>query len=78
MTARCNTPEEGREKCRGMIEQIYKTDVGPYIYGVDESLEEAAVRLMREKGLHYLRRRELHRRSSHKAADRRPRQLRRP
>lgn len=51
VTARCNTPEEGREKCRGMIEQIYKTDVGPYIYGVDESLEEAAVRLMREKGL---------------------------
>ncbi len=52
VTARVKTPEEGRALCDRAIAEIAATEVGKYIYGIDTTLEEAAVRLLAEAGKH--------------------------
>ena len=51
VTASCKSREEGERMCGGVIAKIMKTPVGKYVYGIDADLPEAAVRLLREKGL---------------------------
>jgi len=50
VTAKVKTPEEGEILCGKAIEEIRQTEVGKFIYGIDTTLEEAAVRLLRENG----------------------------
>ena len=49
VTAKAETKEVGEELCLNMIEQLKKTTVGEYIYGVDTTLEEALVNKLIEK-----------------------------
>lgn len=52
ITASAKSEKEALDICDGAIEKITKTEVGKYIYGIDvESLEKAAIALLREKGL---------------------------
>ncbi len=52
VTASADTEEDALTLCDAMIERIYSTEVGEYIYGVDvDSLERAAVERLRESGL---------------------------
>ena len=52
VTASANTTKEANALCNDMIERIYCTEVGEYIYGVDiESLEKAVVEYLRSKSL---------------------------
>ena len=52
VTASADTEEKAASLCDGMIETIRKTEVGKYIYGIDvESLEEAAILHLRNKGM---------------------------
>jgi len=50
VTARVKTLKEGEELCDRAIGEISRTEVGKFIYGVDTTLEEAAVRLLKENG----------------------------
>ena len=49
VTAKAETKEIGEELCLNMIEQLKKTTVGEFIYGVDTTLEEALVNKLIEK-----------------------------
>ena len=52
VTASAETEEKAAALCDGMIETIKATEVGRYVYGIDvNSLEEAAVRHLRAKGM---------------------------
>lgn len=52
VTASADTREGALALCDEMIEKIYATEVGEYIYGVDvETLERAVVDNLKEKGL---------------------------
>ncbi len=52
VTARAETKEEADAMCRRMIDDIEKTEVGAYIYGIDVgSLENAVIRRLHEKKL---------------------------
>ena len=52
VTACADTKEHAAALCDEMIDTIRKTEVGKYIYGIDvNSLEEAAIRHLRQKGL---------------------------
>ena len=52
VTASAENEEMARAMCDEVIERIYATEVGEYIYGVDiDSLERAAVEFLRAKGL---------------------------
>ncbi len=52
ITASAKSEKEALDICDGAIDKITKTEVGKYIYGIDvESLEKAAIALLREKGL---------------------------
>jgi len=50
VTAKVKTPEEGEALCQKAIAEIRRTEVGPHIYGLDTTLEEAAVTLLKAKG----------------------------
>jgi len=50
VTAIVKTREEGEILCGKAIEEIRQTEVGKFIYGIDTTLEEAAVRLLRKNG----------------------------
>ena len=52
ITAACRDRDEGERMCGGVIDEIMKTDVGRFVYGIDCDLPEAAVRLLIEKGIH--------------------------
>ena len=52
ITASAKSEKEALDICDDAIDKITKTEVGKYIYGIDvESLEKAAIALLREKGL---------------------------
>ena len=52
VTASAENEEMARAMCDEVIERIYATEVGEYIYGVDiDSLERAVVEFLRAKGL---------------------------
>jgi len=51
VTARAESEAEGLTLCDAMIERIKRTEVGPYIYGVDTNLPSALIDLLREKGM---------------------------
>lgn len=51
VTARGKTREEAEKLCKPVLEEI-RSRLGEYIYGIDvESLEEAAVKMLRERGM---------------------------
>ncbi len=51
VTSRAGTREEALEKCDKMIDEIRRTEVGKYIYGIDVgSIENAAVERLRSEG----------------------------
>ena len=51
VTASAASKEEALALCDSMVERIYATEVGEYIYGVDiDSLERAVVERLRESG----------------------------
>lgn len=53
VTAKAASEAEAEELMKPVIEKVY-AEVGDYIYGVDvDSLEEAAFKLLREKGLRF-------------------------
>ena len=52
VTAFCRDEAEGEKMCGKVIDEIMKTPVGGYVYGIDTDLPEAAVRLLASKGLH--------------------------
>ncbi len=53
ITSKGSTEDECREKCEKMIKYIYSTDVGKYIYGIDNSsVEEALVAELLKNSLH--------------------------
>ena len=52
VTAKANDKQEADKMCEAMIENIFATDVGRYIYGVDaDTLEKAVVNYLRENKL---------------------------
>ena len=52
VTAKAKSKEEADRMCESMIENIFATEVGKYIYGVDaDTLENAVVKHLKEKGL---------------------------
>ncbi len=51
VTASAHTREEATALCDGMIEQIQKSEVAPYIYGVDTQLEAALAAELIARGL---------------------------
>ncbi len=52
VTAKAVSREEGLAMCDEMIEKVRKTPVGPYIYGIDTSLEQAVVQRLKAEHLH--------------------------
>ena len=50
VTASSDNEEDCIKMCDDMINTIRNTVVGPYIYGIDTSLEEAVVKRFKEKG----------------------------
>ena len=52
VTAKAESKEEADAMCERMIEEIFDTEVGKYIYGVDaDTLENAVVKQLKKKGL---------------------------
>ena len=52
VTAKAKSKEEADRMCESMIKNIFATEVGKYIYGVDaDTLENAVVKHLKEKGL---------------------------
>jgi len=51
VTARGRSEAECGEACDKLIEEIMKTPVGKFVYGIDTTLAEAVVALYKEKGL---------------------------
>ena len=51
VTAYAKTADEGYALCDRDIEEIRKTPVGKFIYGIDTTVDEAVVRILAEKGL---------------------------
>ena len=51
VTAAAPTVEEATRLCDRDIKELYQTKVGPYIYGVDSKLKEAAVKQLAAHGL---------------------------
>ena len=52
VTAKASSKEQADRMCEDMIENIFATEVGKYIYGVDaDTLENAVVKHLKEKGL---------------------------
>lgn len=52
VTAAADSAAAGLPLCDAMIARVRGTEVGKWIYGIDTSLEEALVRLLKERGLH--------------------------
>ncbi len=50
ITAKAETKEKGEELCNKAIEELYKTEVGKYIYGIDTNIEEALVKKLKDCG----------------------------
>ena len=52
VTARGATVEEAMAKCDTMIDKVRKTEVGGFIYGIDDvSMENAVITRLRERGM---------------------------
>ncbi len=51
VTASAGTPAEAAALCDRDIEELMTTPIAPYVYGVDTTLKEAVVSLLKEQGL---------------------------
>ena len=52
ITAKASSSEEGEKLCREMIDKIYETPVGEFVYGIDVgSTENALIKALSERGL---------------------------
>lgn len=51
VTAKAETKEIGEKLCDGLIEKLYDTEVGKYIYGIDTTPEQALVKKLAESNM---------------------------
>lgn len=51
VTARAKSREEGREKVKETENKILESSVGPYVYGIDTTLEKTLISLLRDKNM---------------------------